>query len=219
MTIPPTPVDLEQPGSMFAGGSILARLRSVMPRYRPLATATQQHYTEMQANTLLRAWHLDGPPVPVEQITSIPKVDTEHVPTLPVHGAATWIGRFWMISIDANDPRGQQRFTLAHEFKHVLDFRDFDTLHNGRPGIAADDHAESLADYFAMCLLMPQAWIHDAWHHGSPDADDLAARFEVTPPLADRRLWQLGLTLCGPTCRFSPLHIYRRATIPEGETP
>lgn len=215
--IPPTPIDLEQLGSMSAGGSILAGLRAVMPNYRPIATATQQRYTEMQANALLRSWRCEQPPVPVERISAIPQVEVEYAATLPVHGAATWIGQHWVISLSNHDCRESQRFTLAHELKHIVDFRDFEELHNHRTGVLPDDHAESLADYFAMCLLMPSVWVQYAWQTGCPDADTLASMFDVTPILATRRLWQLGLTFCGPICTFSPIHIYRRTPQRKGD--
>ena len=46
----------------------------------------------------------------------------------------------------------RQRFSLFHEFKHIIDHPTRDLIEN-------EEMAERVADYFAACVLMPKAWV------------------------------------------------------------
>ena len=85
---------------------------------------------------------------------------------LPVSGCTAWQAGRWLILINGSEPYGRQRFSLAHEFKHVIDHRFRDVLYVDRPRLSADVQAEQAADYFAACLLMPRAWMKRAWAEG-----------------------------------------------------
>ena len=51
---------------------------------------------------------------------------------------------------------------------------------------------ELLADYFAMCTLMPRQWVREKWAEVK-DLDRMAEIFDVPKPAMCVRLRQLGL--------------------------
>ena len=51
----------------------------------------------------------------------LPRIRIEREHGLPVSGAAHWNGCYWVITLNADDHPLRQRFSLMHEFKHVLD--------------------------------------------------------------------------------------------------
>jgi Zn-dependent peptidase ImmA (M78 family) len=107
-------------------------------------------------------------------------------PGLPVSGAAHWNGRYWIITLNADEPFVRQRFSLMHEFKHVLD-------HTTR-SLTPSDQAERVADYFAACLLMPKKVVTRLWCQGNQNIANLAETISVSPRALRFRLDQLGLT-------------------------
>jgi Zn-dependent peptidase ImmA (M78 family) len=78
-----------------------------------------------------------------------------------------WSHGRWLILLNAADSRGRQRFSLAHELKHILD-HPFVTILYARWG-ESTDQAEQACDYFASCLLMPSRWLRQAWAEGMRD--------------------------------------------------
>ncbi len=111
------------PTSRAASGQergVLAILRSAMPR-RLLNSQEAELVAELQANRLLELAGMPQPPVPNELITELPRIAVRLDPNLPVSGCAQWVSGRWLLSINASEPWTRQRFSLAHEFKHVLD--------------------------------------------------------------------------------------------------
>ena len=87
----------------------------------------------------------------------------------------------------------RQRFSLAHEFKHILDHRFVDVLYSG---VRPEDRArwiEQTCDFFAACLLMPRAWVKRAYTTGTQRLPQLADRFAVSQAAMHVRLTQIGL--------------------------
>src|SRR5262249_31781138 len=129
-----------------------------------------------------------------------------------VSGLASWAGGTWEIVLNAGEPYGRQRFSLAHEFKHVIDHT---TGHYLYGWTSSDEKAERLADYFAACALMPKRHVKRLFGEGRTTSD-LALAFAVTPRAIAVRLSQLGLI--GPVRRcnrplpsvFGP-EVYERA--------
>ena len=83
--------------------------------------------------------------------------------------------------------------TLAHEFKHILDYRHIDVAYPSIYGMSRHDRIEALCDYFAGCLLVPRPWLKAAWSRGVQKPSALAGLFEVTPAAIETRLLQTGL--------------------------
>ena len=95
--------------------------------------------------------------------------------------------------------KARQRFSLAHEFKHILDDPLIDRLSTHLPAGQRHERAERLCNYFAACLLMPRAWVKRDWCEGRQSTHDLARRYYVSYEAMTTRLSELGLTPRGLT--------------------
>ena len=112
---------------------------------------------------------------------------------IPVSGSTHWASSRWLIVLNGAEPAARQRFSLAHEFKHILDHRFVDVLYSG---VRPEDRArwiEQVCDYFAGCLLMPRAWVKRAYTTGTQRLPELADRFGVSQAAMQVRLTQIGL--------------------------
>jgi Zn-dependent peptidase ImmA (M78 family) len=168
--------------------SILTRLRDLTP-LRRLGRDEALRLAEAQADLLLRLSGITEPPVPEEVISALPGIQIERVAPAKAQAAAQWSNGRWLIILNGALSRGRQRFSLAHELKHILD-QPFDTiLYRSK----SPDLAEEACDYFAACLLMPSRWLRQAWAEGARDSSTLTRRFGVTPQAIRVRLLQVGL--------------------------
>lgn len=104
--------------------SVLAELRAVVPP-RPLAPWGAHQVAERQAARLLRRHGLSAPPVPEEVIAELPYVRVRYVRAKALAATARWsVNQLkWVILVNRDDTAGRRRFSLAHEFKHVVDHR------------------------------------------------------------------------------------------------
>src|SRR5436305_56239 len=100
--------------------SVLATLRALVPQRR-LAFSESLRISELQANRLLELFEIADGPTPNELIGELPRIVVRREPGLPVSGSAHWAAGRWIITLNADEPRVRQRFSLMHEFKHVLD--------------------------------------------------------------------------------------------------
>ena len=173
--------------------SVLASLRSLSPARDDISFSDALRVAELQANTLLRLHGITTWPVPREVISELPKIRI-----LPssnaADGANFWDRRSkqWVILLNRADSWRRQRFTLAHEYKHIIDHPNRRRLYHGA---RADQQAEQVADYFAGCLLVPRLLLKRAWGNGIQRQDDLARAFNVSEQAIRVRLRQTGLML------------------------
>ena len=184
--------------------SVLASLRALVP-HRRLQPWEALRVAELQANRQLEHFAIGSGAVPEEIISELPRIKLIRRRGLPISGSAHWNGRHWIIAINAGEPAGRQRFSLAHEFKHILDHTTKDFLYHDRPFQTADQQAERVADYFAACLLMPKRTVVRLWCSGQQNVVELAARLQVSPTALGYRLQQLGLTDTPKRCHH-PTH-------------
>ena len=185
--------------------SVLTLLRGVVPR-RNLTPSEAYRIAELQANRLLEHFEIRTNSVPSEIVTELPRIRIEREHGLPVSGSAHWNGRYWIVTVSAEDHRYRQRFSLMHEFKHIVDHTTKDHLYCDRPGMTAHEQAERVADYFAACLLMPKRVVKRLWGEGHQDVTGLSETLQVSPAALRYRLDQLGLTERQPRCaRPSPI--------------
>jgi Zn-dependent peptidase ImmA (M78 family) len=171
---------------------LLDELRALAPQ-RPLTEREAYGIAERQALRLLKLSDITSGPVPSEIVAGLPYVKV-HVRRLAnSSGGSKWIKPRWLIVLNSFEPSVRQRFSLFHEFKHVIDHPRM------RSGLLRPDTPtkylgnERLCDYFAACVLMPRPWIKAAWTAGLQDPVALATRFEVSPQAMQVRLLQLGL--------------------------
>ena len=100
----------------------------------------------------------------------------------------------WRIVLKKTEPRQRQRFSLAHEFKHVLDDPVIDRSHAHLKPHRGRDRAERLCNYFAACLLMPRPWVKHDYYGGLQRPRALARRYYVSEEAMATRLRELGLS-------------------------
>jgi hypothetical protein len=180
---------------------IIRDLREMIP-VQPLTAEESAYFAEEQARRLLEILGVAGPSVPVGLIGKLPGVDIEvtrdvRMGQANLAGYSEWqphAGR-WVIKINGRDSVTRQRWTLAHEFKHVLDHQIKHVIYRPRPPVVdpTSRPAEEAADYFAACLLLPRSWVEGAWIRGMHDVAQLAALFQVSPIAMSKRVGHLGL--------------------------
>jgi Zn-dependent peptidase ImmA (M78 family) len=199
--------------------SVLARLRALVPD-RQLTFDEALRIAELQANHLLRYFEIETEAVPEEIISELPRVRVVRDGALAVSGSAHWNGRYWIITVNGDEPVFRQRFSVMHEFKHVVDHTTRHLIYHDRPGSTANDQAERVADYFAACVLMPRRVVKSLWCSGSQDVSGLARRMKVSPAALRYRLDAIGLTDKRSRCQPSRRSIgrsrplYRRPLLP-----
>lgn len=170
----------------------LATLRDLMPP-RALTQGQALRIAELQAQRLLEISGVKEPPVPVSVITDIPKIMVQRMVPWPVSGATSWTKGAWNVIIKGDEPYGRRRFTLAHEFKHILDYRHIDVAYPSTQFMTHRERAEAICDFFAGCLLVPRTWLKKAWANGTQNTKQLAELFQVTPAAIQTRLLQTGI--------------------------
>src|ERR1700722_12406169 len=99
---------------------VLTTLRDLVP-LRPLTQSEAYRIAELQAGRLIKLAGVTEPSVPDGVILDIPKIQVRFMKPWPVSGCTDWTGSMWTIALNAAEPLVRQRFSLAHEFKHILD--------------------------------------------------------------------------------------------------
>lgn len=183
----------------------LATLRALTPNRRlPFTEALR--VAELHANRLLElSGCRDQPDAIADVISQLPRIRIKYR-DLPTSGLSYWDGHDWMIGINRSEPPTRQRFTLLHEYKHIIDHGHTSQLYGDQRR-----QAEQAAAYFAGCALMPKRLIKRAWGNGIQAVEDLAQTFEVSQPAIRVRLTQLGLA--DPNERCAPI-IHVNRTLP-----
>jgi hypothetical protein len=190
--------------------SVLASLRALIPR-RPLARAELLRVIELQANRLLELNGIADCPVPTEIITELPHIELVHEP-MPMSGAVGWNGHSWVIFLDPTQGEGRWRFTLLHEFAHIINHGHEHHLFRGSRSLTPRQQAERAANYFAGCALVPRRLLKRAWGEGIQRTTDLAETFEVSTQAIEVRLRQVGLVAQDPRCGLDQVRIARTTT-------
>jgi predicted transcriptional regulator len=192
---------------------VIGAVRALMPP-RALENHEARFVAERQARRLTQLLDLSGPIVDLGPIASLPRLDVRTRAGLPVSGFSEWSRSRWVIALNEDDHPTRQRFTLAHELKHVLDNPFIEVLYPGRDGKPSATRAEAICDYFAACLLMPRPAVKALWGLRHQRVDDLAAHFGVSRAAMGLRLHQLGLSSTRARCRPFPSIRYERPGIP-----
>jgi len=179
--------------------SLLYQLRKLAPA-RPLTQFEAYRIAELQANRLLEAAHVDQPGTPDELITGLAFVQTSLRGDLPASGLTRWVKPRWRIYLNGNESALRRRYSLMHEFKHILDHGMSERLYPANQWGSAAERAERVCDYFAASLLMPKRLVKRRFFQGLSDPDELAAEFGVSSQAMRVRLDQLKLTEPIPRC-------------------
>jgi hypothetical protein len=181
------------PGALVSNTDAIAQLRALLPT-RALTWAEAHSVAERQAALLLELLFITEPPVPQFVIASLPGIFVDWRRDWPTSGMAVRIQNHWRIVLNEDEPRQRQRFSLAHEFKHVLDDPVIERTHAHLKAHRRRERAERLCNYFAACLLMPRPWVKHDWCGGTQSVSTLARRYYVSEEAMATRLSELGLT-------------------------
>ena len=171
--------------------SVLARLRSVTPVREDITFDEALRIAELQASKLTELLS-DGDGISESDIAGLPRIQVVYEP-LAVSGMSHWSGREWVVTLNATDSWARQRFTLLHEFKHIVDHGAVRRLYTGSPRASAAEQAERAADYFAGCALVPKRRLKAVWGQGMQRLSDLAEHFGVSENAMQVRLAQTKL--------------------------
>jgi predicted transcriptional regulator len=179
--------------ALVSGSDLIADLRQLAPD-RTLTWSEAHSIAERQAALLLELSSITEPPVPQFVISSLPGVVVDWREDWPAEATSFHTASHWRIVIRRTDVRQRQRFSLAHELKHVLDDPVIEHLFSHLPTNQRQDRTERLCNYFAACLLMPRPWLKHDWCGGQQNVRALARRYYVSPEAMSTRLSELGLT-------------------------
>ncbi len=138
--------------------NIVRTLRGLMP-VRPLTLSDAYAVAELQASKLIEILGVrQFQAVGLDWITRLPRVRVvarprHEMPTMA--GFTQWEDRRYLVCINRNNSTNRMRFTLAHEFKHVIDHATWKLIY-ARLGQGdsekRDKQVEHVADHFAACL-------------------------------------------------------------------
>ena len=180
-------------GDIAENSDVIGRLRQ-LARYGTMSWAEVHSIAERQAALLLDMWRIDEPPVPQWIICNLPGVMVDWRKDWPVEGACFNTGTHWRIVVRSTDVAQRQRFSLAHELKHVIDDPFVERMSSHLPVEQRQERAERLCNHFAACLLMPRPWVKHDWYGGMQNVRKLARRYYVSVEAMSTRLSELGLT-------------------------
>ena len=150
---------------------------------------------EILAQKYLKMGEIRCPPVPAVLVAL---VDQRHVTeirllSLKAYHGAIWHPKKdgWIIQLRDDDTSAAKRFTVFHEAFHILAHCRTIPVFKKR-GVVQGSFNELLADYFAVCILMPREWVKEKWAEVK-DLDRMPEIFDVPKPAMCIRLRQLGL--------------------------
>lgn len=177
---------------------LIGTLRALAPK-RPLTYGESLQVARLQAARLRKLvnakeaemnliWLLEQKAVPVHLVPSHELNEESGLTTNAVDGKL-------QMFVNRSEPPVRQRFTLLHEFKHVLDFKDADTLHaklgTGDKQRQANQ-IEYIANEFAGQALMPVNLVKRIWFK-TQDLALAASLFNVSHEAMQTRLQRLNL--------------------------
>jgi Zn-dependent peptidase ImmA (M78 family) len=181
--------------------STLTKLRELTPKD---IWDNKAHHanSERQAKLLRKLLGIKAAKFPNEAINQLQMIDVRIDYDLPYSASAYWEDRKWIITLNGRESYLRQRFSLAHEIKHILDHKNKYYLYLDHVGITHNRSAERQADYFAACLLMPRDHVMRLYKMGVTSPTELAPFFEVSPKAMHIRMRTLKLTTRWQRCKL-----------------
>lgn len=149
---------------------------------------------EMLAQKHLKIGKVRQPPVPAGIVTLFDQRNNVEVRQLPLnvyHGAIWHDKDSWVIQLKDSDASATKRFSLFHESFHILAHSKASPVFRKRGSILGSFN-ELLADYFALCILIPREWVIEKWTEVN-NLNRMAEIFDVPKSAMCIRLRQLGL--------------------------
>jgi hypothetical protein len=163
-------------------------------RLAQLVERLAQKCLEKYLEKYLEVGEVCYPPVSSGLITLLDRqriVEIRQLPLKAYHGAIWCQKDGWIIQLKDTDAFATKRFSLFHEAFHILAHCRTSPVFRKRGSIVGSFN-ELLADYFALCTLMPREWVVESWGEVK-DLDQMAEIFAVPKSAMCIRLRQLGL--------------------------
>lgn len=174
--------------------SVLTRLRSVTPTREHITYDEALRVAELQAALLADLLNVDSRDLGEQHLAGLPRITVTYE-DIPVSGMSHWNGQTWVITLAKSDGPARQRFTLLHEFKHIVDHGHVARLYQGDRDRTSAEQAEAVADYFAGCVLVPKRQLKSVWGSGMQRLSVLADHFGVSMQAVSVRLAQTKLNV------------------------
>jgi len=149
---------------------------------------------ERLAEAYLKIGNAHCPPVSTKLVTLFDAQNPVEIRQLKLkayHGAIWSQQDGWVIQVNDSDTAPTMRFTIFHEAFHILAHCRTTPVFRKRMSIVGSFN-ELLADYFALCILMPREWVAEKWAEVK-DLDRMAEIFAVPKSAMFIRIRQLGL--------------------------
>ncbi len=146
------------------------------------------------ANKYLKRGGIRNPPVPTELVQLADEqypIEVHQLPLIAHHGSVWRLKEKWIIQLREDDPSAKKRFTIFHEAFHILAHCRANHVFKKRE-TRRGSFNELLADYFAVCVLIPREWVKERWAEVK-DLDKMAKIFDVPKPVMCIRLKRMGL--------------------------
>lgn len=197
----------------MTSNTTIQAVRSLLPM-RSVTDLEARKLAELQAKRAHELFGITEPPVDVGVIIDLPRVEVVVDIMPPTHSGHTAFERGkWVIHVNRLESTNRRRFTLAHEFKHIIDHQLRSVLYQDLPMRSSEDRVEDICDYFAGCFLVPGPWLKSLWYGGQQNIRELARLFRVSEACMTVRLAQTGLLETGYRYSDSTVHAYfRRAS-------
>jgi Zn-dependent peptidase ImmA (M78 family) len=135
---------------------------------------------EKLANRLLKKLRIHRFPVSenvVYRLGAGQAVEIRYIPMKACHGALWHRDGRWIIQVNKNDDLKTQRFTIFHEAFHILAHCRTQPVFR-KMGLMRGSYNELLADFFAVCMLMPKEQVKQQWQQVK-DLNAMADLFKV----------------------------------------
>lgn len=161
------------------------------PRRR-LSHLEAMHLAQAQAEKLRELLGVTDYYFPTRLLDELPHLRIEVVDDLPASGASFWGRGNWHIHLPASEPWIAHRLTVLHELKHIIDHPKQGDVYDERAFVAYGER-ELIADYFAGCVLVPDALLLKAYRT-TKDTKAPAELFAVGERRIRHRLSETGLT-------------------------
>jgi hypothetical protein len=168
----------------------LSGLRRLLPR-RPVTFREALVVAECQANRLASASGQLTGSIEAHDLLKLTPITLEATKESDRHrhsGSSTYRNGRWIIRLNTSEPSGRQRFTLAHELKHIIDASNTEAYSE-----LSDRQIERVCNHFAACLLMSRLTVYRLWGDGLQTPEALAQAMRVSVSATTIRLRQLGL--------------------------
>jgi len=178
---------------------IITKLRDTVP-IRPHLYGEALRIAELQARRFLELSGISEPAVPERVIAELPRIHVARLSPFPTSGATHRFDGRWLVALNGSEPLTRQRFSLAHELKHIIDHRFVNIIYTAFPERERAAMVEHICDFFAGCLLMPRPWLKRAYYGGTQFIPDLAEMFGVSQAAITVRLKQIGISGASQRC-------------------